>query len=603
MRLTGIKVLMSILVVVGLSMLSVSTYGAAPQSSAIASSSSASNNSTFVLGSTGLPMIPTLNPYGPYSFNYIGYGDSLTFSPLMYQMNGLPFVPALANNFVYSNGGLTVTFNLRNNVKYDNGAPFSSTDVAWTFNYIMNHSSIDTVGLNNVIKSISTPSLTQVVFNLNGTNYASIYYLVSVPIFYPAQWQNITNPFNATMTNPIGTGPYMPSQISTTGFLFVKNPYFYGTTNFAKIYFPEYSTGAAEVTALESGQINWLTGDFNPSALAWQSESPSHLYFTPPSGTLEFYMNNLVWPMNNSNFRTAVRDLINFSQLATESLQAPIYGFFPLENNNFLSSALKTEYPGGIIFKQNNSQAAKLMEKAGFHEGSDGYWQAANGTEVTLTLSGNGGAANVMEMDSTIEGWLNSFGIHANIYGPAASTFYNGIYTGKYSTGIGFFTNIINPLTGLVGYSGQYFEPIGTYAYGDYMRYNNSEVTSLINQASSEVNTSQQVNTISQIVEILVNDTPSFPVVTAISQNEIVTTGLTGINTTVLNDTLYSPVFGPLSSIAVPLMQLGFNSSTSTSPPPSSTNYSGYYVVGGIVAAVVVIGGLAYYYTRVKKKA
>ena len=104
-------------------------------------------------------------------------------------------------------------------------------------------------------------------------------------------------------------------------------------------------------------------------------------------------------------------------------------------------------------------------------------------------------------------------------------------------------------------------------------------------------------------MEILVNDTPSFPVVTAIAQNEIVTTGLTGINTTVLNDTLYSPVFGPLSSIAVPLMQLGFNSSTSTSPPPSSTNYSGYYVVGGIVAAVVVIGGLAYYYTRVKKKA
>ncbi len=568
-------------------------------------SSSQTNNGTFILGSTGLPLVVTLNPYGPYSFNFIGYGDSIIFSPLMYQMNGLPLQPALATSYTYTNSGQTVTFTLRDNAKYNNGQPFSSTDVAWTFNYIMNHSSIDSIGLNNIIKSITTPSPTQVVFNLNGTNYASIYYLVSQPIFYPGQWQSITDPFNATMTDPIGTGPYMASSITSTGFLFVKNPYFYGPgPHFNKIYFPEYSTGGAEITALESGQMNWLTGDFNPTAATWQAESTSHLYFTPPSGTLEFYMNNLKWPMNNSNFRTAVRDLLNFTQLATESLQSPIYSYFPLSLNNYLSPAMLQQYPGGIIFKQDDAQATNLMKAAGFHMGSDGYWQAANGTEVTLQLSGNGGAANVMEMDSTIQGWLNSFGIHSSIYGPSASTFYSGVYTGTFSTGIGFFTNIINPLTGFItGYSGSYYEPAGTYAYGDYMRYNNTQVTSLLSQASVEINMTQQVNTISQIVSILVNETPSFPVVTAISQNELITTGLTGINDTILNDTLYSPVFGPISSIAVPLMQMGF-SNTTTPPPtsPSSFNYFYVYLAVGIVVAVVVIGGAAYYVTRGKKK-
>ncbi|MCL4334924.1 MAG: ABC transporter substrate-binding protein [Candidatus Thermoplasmatota archaeon] len=570
-------------------------YGVAPASN---------SNSTFILGTTGEPMVVTLNPYGPYSFNYIGYGDSIIFSPLMYQMNGLPLYPGLATGYNYSNGGQTITFQLRSNAKYSNGAPFNSSDVKFTFNYIIAHPSIDSIGLNNLIKSISTPSSTQVVFNLNGTCYSSLYTLVSQPIFYPPQWQNITNPFNATMTDPIGTGPYMADSITSSGFLFERNPYFYGPApNFDKIYFPEYSTGNGEITALESGAINWLTGEFNPGALEWQAQSSNHLYFTPASGTLEFFMNNCVWPLNNSNVRTAIRDIFNFSELAAESLQSPIYNYFPPSLNDYMSSSLLAKYPNGVVFKQNDTAAANLMEKAGFHRGSDGYWQAANGTEITLQITGNGGAANVMEMASTIEGWLNSFGIHANIYGPAAATFFNNLYLGHYDTGIPFFTDIINPLTGLIpAYSGKYYVPVGHYTYANYERYNNTTVTNLLTVASHEVNMTQQINTIAEVENILINQTPSFPIVTAISQNELITTGLTNVNETLLEHILYSPVFGPISSIAVALMTMGFSSSTTT-PPKAPSAFGVYdYVAIGVVIAVAIAVSSIYFIRRGKNK-
>lgn len=46
-------------------------------------------------------------------------------------------VPDLATDWEFSEDGMTLTFNLRENVKWHDGEPFTSHDVVWTFTQVL----------------------------------------------------------------------------------------------------------------------------------------------------------------------------------------------------------------------------------------------------------------------------------------------------------------------------------------------------------------------------------------------------------------------------------------------------------------------------------
>ena len=48
--------------------------------------------------------------------------------------------PWLATSYAWSNGGKSITFTIRQGVKWNNGTPFTPADVAFTFNYVKQHS-------------------------------------------------------------------------------------------------------------------------------------------------------------------------------------------------------------------------------------------------------------------------------------------------------------------------------------------------------------------------------------------------------------------------------------------------------------------------------
>ena len=46
-------------------------------------------------------------------------------------------VPDLATDWEFSEDGMELTFNLRENVKWHDGEPFTSADVKWTYDTLM----------------------------------------------------------------------------------------------------------------------------------------------------------------------------------------------------------------------------------------------------------------------------------------------------------------------------------------------------------------------------------------------------------------------------------------------------------------------------------
>lgn len=173
------------------------------------------------------------------------------------------------------------------------------------------------------------------------------------------------------------------------------------------------------------------------------------------------------------------------------------------------------------------------------------------------------------------------------------------MYQGNFSIGMGFLASSINPIGALnVSFSGYWHVPVGTSAKGDYSRYTNTSLTQNITLAAQQTSLSAQQPYIQNALSVLVNATPAIPIAESISQNEFNTAGFSGVNTTSFEDALYSNSFGPVVSIAVPLVSVHFNPTKPTSTPLSTTDYA----IIGVIIAVVIVGAAIGVSRRGKKE-
>ncbi len=122
-------------------------------------------------------------------------------------------VPTQQNGGI-SKDGKTITYHLRRGVRWQDGVPFTSSDVKFTWQAIMNP---NTLTGNRVpydqVRSVDTPDTNTVVFHLKGPyapfvaeafNSTTIEYIV--PQHLLRNYRDLNKvPFNV---KPVGTGPY-----------------------------------------------------------------------------------------------------------------------------------------------------------------------------------------------------------------------------------------------------------------------------------------------------------------------------------------------------------------------------------------------------------
>src|ERR1700691_1011694 len=109
------------------------------------STKSSSPGKPLVIDDTPLsPMTDTFNPYsatstgGPGGVTAQGLYDEPLFIWNILNPSEAPF-KILGMGYSWSNGGRTLTITTRSGVKWNDGKPFSASDVAFTFNMIRTH--------------------------------------------------------------------------------------------------------------------------------------------------------------------------------------------------------------------------------------------------------------------------------------------------------------------------------------------------------------------------------------------------------------------------------------------------------------------------------
>ena len=162
-------------------------------------------NRTLKVGWTSEP--DTMNPLTTYATEADEVLQLIYDKLLGYGLDLKP-EPELATSFKYSTDGLTLTFNLRQNVKWQDGTPFTSADVKYTYDLIHANSIGQYAQWLTHMTAVTAPDDNSVVLTFDKPQAFNPG--LAVPIVPKHIWSTKTVDQVEKFTNdhPIGTGPF-----------------------------------------------------------------------------------------------------------------------------------------------------------------------------------------------------------------------------------------------------------------------------------------------------------------------------------------------------------------------------------------------------------
>ncbi len=451
----------------------------------------------------------------PISFNPdaqiddAGYGIyGSIFSKLVTLDASYNIIPDLAESWEVSKDGLTYTFHLRKDVKWQDGQPFTAADVVWTFDQIMSHKTAPAHANFADVKSVEAVNDYTVVINMKKPYSPFLGFLAWYGTFImpkhlyditkngsPVDWLN--NPYNQ---HPIGTGPFeFVKWVKGAYVILKKNPdYFLGEPYLDKIVFdeiPDQNTalqtflngGADYDDNVDISQLNLLKKA--PGVVVYTSPSPSRYY-------LAFNVGRRESPFHNKEVRFAVAYALNRQEIFDRAIK---YGQVA---EGFYTPAIKWAYnPDAKIPDYNIQEAEKLLDEAGY--------PLKNGVRFKATLVYFQGQ-EWSDMATIIKEQLAKVGIEVQLEEYDLATYIQKVLNG------GDFD-----LTLLDGFQGP--DPdnltlrVGTGGDINVMGYSNPAVDELLSKGAETSNIEERAKYYFEVQEILSQDLPIYPIAEVIN--------------------------------------------------------------------------------------
>jgi peptide/nickel transport system substrate-binding protein len=341
--------------------------------------------------------------------------------------------PWLATSFSFSPDGKSITFTIRQGVKWSNGTPMTTADVAFTYTYIKQHSAINLAGLD--ISTVSSSGDT-VTVTFPTPQYTNLENIAGVAILPRSVWGSISNPTAFTDPDPIGTGPYTLGAFSPQGFTMVRNPNYWqeSKVKVPKVYFPVYTSNTGALSALFAGQIDW-TGNYIPSLERdFVDTNPADHHFWEAAGSSNALWPNLnEWPTDQLPVREAIDLAINRQVIGSEGesgLESP------LTNTTGITLPTYQAWAGpvaGMTVPAAGSAAAAdaVLTGAGYRKDSAGFY-ALDGRQVTLQLTDPSSYTDYVQDDALVEQQLRAAGLDVTFTGQSVDQWNADIAKGDF---------------------------------------------------------------------------------------------------------------------------------------------------------------------------
>jgi peptide/nickel transport system substrate-binding protein len=470
------------------------------------------------------------NPFVQSSAVTLLGATSLIYEPLL-QANAVKpgqYYNFLATGYSWSNGGKSITFTIRQGVKWSNGSPFTAADVAFTYNMLKQYPTANVNGLS--ISSVSS-SGNQVTINFPSPQYANLQNIAGQVYIVPQSiWSKVGDPGKYTDANPVGTGPYTLGNFSTQGFTLKANAgYWGGKPAVSAVQFPTYASANAALSALQTDQLHWA-GNFIPGVQqVFLAGHPNHHTWFVPIQTNSLEPNLQKFPTNQLAVRKAISLAIDrgaLSQQAEDGLEPPVAtasGLTLPVFQQFLSPSVASD----TLSPHSNIPAAKaVLKAAGYVLGSDGLFRTKSGQKLTIDITNPSSFSDYAAGDAMIAKWLRQAGIDATFVGQSVTAWSSDIATGNFQLTQHWSQTSVAPYQLYNDWLNS--AQATSNAAGDFERLKDPSVDAMLAKLAADATPAAQAADLAPIEQYVATNLPIIPTVYGVVFDEYNTSKFTG---------------------------------------------------------------------------
>ncbi len=322
-------------------------------------------------------------------------------------------VPSLQNGGI-SRDGLTITYHLRKDVKWHDGAPFTSADVKYSQEQLMNpkNNIISRTGY-ELVRSVDTPDPATVVFHLKEK---------FVP-FVNTVFAESDNPFRIIPKHLLAKYPdlnqvaFNSAPVGTGAFKFVSwkrgerleyaanDAYFMGKPHLRRIIVRIIPDENTLVTALRTHDIDWLF-EATPNTYKELKTIPDVRNILVDNNQYYSLLFNLKAPLLGD---VRVRKAIAYALDKTALVNDNTFGSASVATED-LPTYMWAYEPDVTRYERDTAKAKALLAQAGWKPGQDGTL-TRDGKRLSLVMTYNQGSATSKQVNVQIQAALHDIGV------------------------------------------------------------------------------------------------------------------------------------------------------------------------------------------------
>ncbi|MGH3977531.1 MAG: ABC transporter substrate-binding protein [Pseudonocardiaceae bacterium] len=436
---------------------------------------------------------------------------SFIYDPLVWKNASGQFIPWLAESYTRSPDGLTYTFRLRPNVRWQDGRPVTAEDVAFTYDYFRSQTISPQVIIQPLpeFREVRATGPRTIEFHLAAplAPFFGFGGVGSVPIVPRHIWSTISNA--ATETDPavlVGSGPYrLQSYARGEGsYLYEANDQFFLRRPFVRRL--EFRPVGDDLNALLADTIDVAGGSGRKDALGPFTDNPDFQTLDAPPGNSG---SGLFWNLGKGGaladvqFRRACARAINREDMVQRLLggngTAGNPGWIPPANPYHVDVE---QYPF------DRAAAESLLDDAGYRRvGGEPVRTGPDGRPLRFTMLVTSPPSKVTDL---VVGALRAVGIEVTPEALDTPSFNRRVIAGDSEMSI-------------ISFGGMNTDHAPDYllqVYPSYTRttqhaqgYQNPEVDRLCLEQQHEVDRSRRMAIVGQIQQLVANDLPILPLV------------------------------------------------------------------------------------------
>lgn len=389
--------------------------------------------------------------------------------------------PWLATKWEQAKDGKSLTFTLRDGVKWSDGQALTADDVVYTFELQKK-----VLGGFDYLDKVTAVDAHTVKFSFNKA-FSTAFFEISGHYILPKHiWSKVKDPAKFTNPNPVGTGPYTKvEKFQSQSYELRKNPDYWqpAKQQIAGIQMLAFSGNDSANIAFTNGEVDW-TQSFIPDiekSFVVKDKKHNHYWFPATGAMINWQLNTTKAPFDDPAVRKALSMAVDRDQVTKVAMNgyaepADCTGmartYDKWRDTSLAASCTWTKY--------DTDAAAKALDAAGYKE-SGGKRKLKDGKNFTLDISVGSASSDWISVANIIKQDLAKVGITAIVKTPDWSAVSSSYNTGTFDTGIVWSNNGATPYEYFRGVmSTKMVQPVGKQATENYHRFGDKKADKLI---------------------------------------------------------------------------------------------------------------------------